>query len=162
MQQNNNIEKQIDFKQYLNLAWKYKYVLVSIIFLFLIVGIVLYKLEIPVYSATAVLIYEAKNPFAKYSIKSNIDGRVIHTIAISTETISQVIKELDLYDKIIVPDLLTILKIKLGLENPYIYFSDKIRYYQKNIKLIISYADSRNKKGIKTIRITVNNQDPNT
>ena len=75
------IEEGVNIKEYIDLALRYKYVIGSIILLFLIIGFVLYKLEVPVYSATAILAYQSSNPNnllgERYSIQSKIDANVI-------------------------------------------------------------------------------------
>jgi capsular exopolysaccharide synthesis family protein len=149
------LEKEV-FKEYLDLALRYKYVIGSIVFLFLVIGIVLYKLEIPEYTASATLLISAGKGSTiegSYSIANPVDAGVITALATSPETIAQAIKELTLYNKTIVPDILTVVKMKLGMaEDPYDSFLEQVRYYRENVKV----------DGKSIIRINVNDQNPQT
>jgi len=150
-----DIEKEVNVKEYLDLAWRYKYIICSITFLFLVIGFVTYKLEIPVYSATATLVAESEATEAsKYSFKSGINSDIIAALAKSSETVSQVIKELGLLDEIIIPDFFSVIKMRLELiENPYNSFLARVRYYRDNI-------DVKHTSQGKIISITVTHQNP--
>ncbi|MBW2978453.1 polysaccharide biosynthesis tyrosine autokinase [Candidatus Woesearchaeota archaeon] len=147
-------EKEVDIKEYLNLALRYKYIIGSIVLLFLVMGIVAYKLEVPVYSATATLVAESDTTDSKYSLENEIDSDIVAALAKSSETVSRMMKELGLLDETIIPDMFTTVRIKLGLtEDPYNSFLGRVRYYRNNIN--VQQEDKGN-----IIRITTTDQNP--
>jgi len=152
-----DIEKEVSIKEYLDIALRYKYIIGSILLLFLLIGFVSYKLEVPIYSASATLVAESEaEDTSEYSFNSNINSDVIAALAKSSETVSQVIKELGLMDITIIPDVFTSLKMRLDLaEDPYTSFLARTRYFRDNIEV------KQASKG-KIISIIVSDQNPKT
>ena len=90
------IEKEVDFRDYVLLFLKYKYLVAGIVMICLCFGFVFYKLEVPYYSSTATLIMDTESLNTKYTVTNVQSIDTLREVAYSYETILQAVVDLDL------------------------------------------------------------------
>lgn len=153
------IEKEIDFRDYILLFLKYKYIVAGILLVCLSIGFLFYKLEVPFYSSTATLILDTESLDTKYTVTNvqNID--TIREVAYSYETILQAVVDLDLVNVDVEPEIIDKLKDKATGMAPFIKKEPKV----KDIRETVQYYRDRISVGTARgglMKVTAITQDP--
>jgi len=154
-------EKEIELRYYIELLLKYKYLIAGVLLIFLGIGFIFYKLEVPYYSSSSQLVLDTESYTTKYNIKEKQDAQIISTQAKSYEIILQAVVDLDLLNYPIKPEVNEVLITKLKNSIPFMKKNEKrsmsirevVQYYQRNVWVMIG-------AGGKVITIGANSQDP--
>ncbi|MBW2992469.1 polysaccharide biosynthesis tyrosine autokinase [Candidatus Woesearchaeota archaeon] len=153
-------EKEVDFRDYVVLLLKYKYLVAGILVMFLGMGFIFYKLEVPYYTSTSRLVLDTESYVTKYNVKERQDASIISSKARSYEVILQAVVDLNLLNEQIKPEISEIIIEKLKSRIPFIKqepeekmsIRELVQYYQRRVN---TGTESRGQ----VISITVTAQD---
>lgn len=131
--------KEVEFWDYVILLLKYKYLVSGILIMFLGMGFIFYKLEVPFYSSSSKLVLDTESYITKYNIKVKQDSSIISEQARSYEIILQAVVDLNLLNEPIKPEIKEIIVERLKSKIPFIEQKPKekmsirevVQYYQR-------------------------------